>query len=87
MVTKPSDLIRIRAFINRVCKEPSRNHPWLADFQRAILTDPDLELALSDDSELFAKRTLRAIVHKLFGTHPPDSLRSTLKMVGVSLVD
>jgi hypothetical protein len=86
VLTKPTDLIRIRAFLTRICKEPSREHPWLAEFQRAILTDPDLDLALTDECEALAKRTLTAIVYRLFGSQPPTSLKSTLKMLGVTTV-
>lgn len=85
VVTTPSDLIRIRAFVNRICKEPSKGHPWLADFQTAILTDPDFDQALVDDNEQLAKSALTAIVYRLFRTRPPSALRSSLRMIGVAI--
>jgi hypothetical protein len=85
VVTTPTDLVRIHAFLQRICKEPSRDHAWLADFQAAVLTDPDLDQALVDENTQLAKSALGAIVYRLFQTRPPPSLRSSLKMIGVAI--
>jgi hypothetical protein len=66
-------------------KQPSKNVPWLVELQAALVTDPDLDQALYDDSESLAKSALAGIVYRLYHDEVPDSIRSSMTALGVVL--
>ena len=87
-LTAPTDFERIKTFIDRLARQRSRNAPWLAEFQEALLTDPDLNQAIYDESEQLAKSALESIVYRLFrqdGQGVPDSIGFVMVQLGVVL--
>ena len=84
-VVPPAEIIRIRAFLNHIGKAKRRGHPWLHDFQHAIFSDPDLDQALVTDDVTMARNALAAIAFRLYRERPPQSIRTSLKLLGIEL--
>ena len=91
----PADLIRIRAYVVHIAKQQSvawpgpdagyPGGPGLVEFQTALLSDPDLELAFVAEDEMLAKQSMAAIIYRLWPTRPPHSILKSMRLIGVKI--